>query len=61
MQLNTEQLTHYREQGYLVLPGLIDQGSLDAYNEQFLAYVNGAQPLPEAMKIMQDVTVNSDL
>ncbi|MEM6999772.1 MAG: phytanoyl-CoA dioxygenase family protein [Pseudomonadota bacterium] len=55
--LNQEQIDSYWAQGYCVLPGLIDAPALTAYDQRFLAYVNGELELPEAMKIMQDVMV----
>ncbi|MEM9620185.1 MAG: phytanoyl-CoA dioxygenase family protein [Pseudomonadota bacterium] len=55
--LSAAQISQYFEQGYLVLPGLIDGDSLATYNQRFLDLVGGAAPLADEMKIMQDVMI----
>ena len=57
MRLSRGQVERYREQGYLLLPGLIPEWRLAAYEERFVALARGeAAPAPE-MKIMRDVMV----
>jgi hypothetical protein len=41
MRLSEQQLQEYAQKGYLLLPALIDQVSLDAYNTRFLDIVGG--------------------
>ena len=57
MILSDEQLASYQEQGYLIVEGLLSEEQLEQFNQRFLQFVNGQVPLPEAMKIMQDVMV----
>ena len=57
MRLTEQQVAQYFEQGFLVLPGLIDSASLHRYNQRFEALVNGEDALAPGMKIMQDVMV----
>jgi len=57
MGLTAAQLEKYFEDGYLLLPGLIDANELQAYNERFIALVAGDESLAEGMKIMRDVMV----
>jgi len=57
MRLSPQQQELYFEQGYLVLPGLIDAASLQSYNSRFEALVRGEDALAPGMKIMQDVMV----
>ena len=57
MRLSRDQVERYRRQGYLLLPGLIPEPRLVAYEERFVALAGGeAAPAPE-MKIMHDVMV----
>ena len=55
--LSAEQIDHYWQQGYVVLPGLFDEATLQGYNQRFLDVVNGREPCADGMKIMQDVMV----
>ncbi len=55
--LSQEEIDRYFDEGFLVLRGLIDADALATYNARFLEYVEGGEPLPDAMKIMQDVMV----
>ena len=57
MSLTTQQIEQYFEQGYLVLPALIDETTLTCLNERFLAFVRGEIDLVKQMKVMQDVMV----
>lgn len=57
MHLTRQQLEQYAEDGYLLLPRLIDQTSLAIYDERFLAFVDGQLDLPGHMKVMRDVMV----
>jgi phytanoyl-CoA hydroxylase len=57
MRLSEQQLQEYAQKGYLLLPALIDQVSLDAYNTRFLDIVGGQAELSGAMKIMRDVMI----
>ena len=57
MQLNEEQINQYQNEGYVLLPGLIRDDELDAYDRRFKEYVLGQRALPADMKIMQDVMV----
>ena len=57
MKLSEKQVTQYFEEGYLVLPGLIDSVCLASYNQRFEDLVEGRVALAPGMKIMQDVMV----
>ncbi len=57
MRLSSQQQEQYIEQGYLVLPGLIEEAALKRYNDRFESLVRGEQALPPGMKLMQDVMV----
>jgi phytanoyl-CoA hydroxylase len=57
MNLTEQQLQQYVRDGYLLLPKLIEQASLDIYNQRFLSFVEGRVSLPGAMKVMRDVMV----
>jgi phytanoyl-CoA hydroxylase len=57
MKLTEAQSSEYFEQGYLVLPGLIEAAALQDYNQRFIDLVEGRVPLATGMKIMQDVMV----
>lgn len=57
MKLTEKQVTQYFEQGYLVLPALIDEACLARYNQRFEDIVEGRVALAPGMKIMQDVMV----
>jgi phytanoyl-CoA hydroxylase len=57
MELTSEQLLSYRQQGFLMLEGLFDQDVLTRWSAHFEALVLGDTPMPEKMKVMQDVMV----
>jgi len=57
MTLSKAQIEAYFEQGFLLLPGLIEAGELRRYDQRFLDLVAGEHPLAPGMKIMQDVMV----
>lgn len=55
--LNAQQVEDYFEQGYLLLKEFIPVVDLNSYNDRFKLFVDGTLPLPEEMKVMQDVMV----
>jgi len=55
--LGDEQVERYWERGYLLLPGLIPQSRLVAYEARFVAFAIGDAALTTAMKVMRDVMV----
>lgn len=57
MTLTKQQCDDYWAQGYLLLPGLIDETQVARLNGRFLDLVAGHTPLSIGMKIMQDVMV----
>ena len=57
MSLTGEQVETYREQGYLLLPGLVPETRLAFYEQRFMAFARGTLELPPGMKIMRDVMV----
>jgi phytanoyl-CoA hydroxylase len=57
VELTERQLQQYALDGYLLLPKLIEQASLDTYNQRFLGIVEGQAALSGAMKVMRDVMV----
>ena len=57
MRLSSGQIEHYWEQGYLLLPGLIPERNLAAYEDRFIALASGEAALAPAMNIMHDVMV----
>lgn len=57
MSLSPAQVEAYFEQGFLLLPGLIDEALLNSLNQRFLDLVDGKDALAPDMKIMQDVMV----
>jgi len=55
--LSEQQLHDYRERGYIVVPGLIPDASLDIYEQRFISFATGTiEPAPQ-MKIMRDIMV----
>ena len=56
MNLDTAELEHYREHGYLLLRGLFDADSLQRFDQRFIELANGAEK-PERLHIMKDVMV----
>ena len=59
MRLTSEEITRYRDQGFLLLPRLVPEDHLRAYEERFLAVVTEAAPPAPGMQIMRDVMVVS--
>ena len=57
MRLSSSQIERYWEQGYLLLPGLIPERSLAAYEDRFVALASGEAPPASGMMIMHDVMV----
>ena len=57
MSLTPEQVKTYREQGYLLLPGLVAEERLARYEQRFLEFALGTRELPPGMKIMRDVMI----
>ena len=57
MRLSSGQIERYWEQGYVLLPGLVPEERLAAYEDRFVALAcGGTAPAPH-MKIMRDVMV----
>ena len=55
--LKQEQIDQYVERGFVVVPDLIPEKSLDRYEQRFVAFATGeAEPTPQ-MKIMRDIMV----
>lgn len=57
MTLTAEQIESYREEGYLLLPGLVPEARLDGYERRFLEFARGTRKPPPGMNIMRDVMV----
>ena len=57
MRLSSSQIERYWEQGYLLLPGLIPERNLAAYEDRFVALASGDAPPAPGMMIMHDVMV----
>ena len=57
MQLTIDQIQQYGEQGFLLLPGLVPEDRLRAYEERFLQFASDAAPPARGMKLMRDVMV----
>lgn len=55
--LTPDQLRNFRDSGYLLLPGLLDAPSCDAYNRRFEQLVRDEGERPEGMIVMRDVMV----
>lgn len=57
MLLTTQQITQYHELGFINVPGLIPDATLELYEQRFIAFASGdAEPTPQ-MKIMRDIMV----
>jgi len=55
--LNQQQLDQYEKQGFLLIPGLIEEAGLVRYEKRFVDFASGEiEPLRD-MKIMRDVMV----
>ncbi|MCZ6889522.1 MAG: phytanoyl-CoA dioxygenase family protein [Gammaproteobacteria bacterium] len=57
MPLSVEQIAEYRENGYLLLRGLIPPDALSRYDARFVRYAEGRLTPPGSMKIMRDIMV----
>ena len=57
MQLTPDQIRQYDEQGFLLLPRLVPEDRLRAYEERFLDFARGAVPPTPGMRIMRDIMV----
>ncbi len=57
MSLTPEQIQQYDTQGFLLLPGLVPEAHLKAYEERFLKYASEAVAPAPGMKMMRDVMV----
>ena len=55
MILTGDQIEHYWEHGFVVVPGLIPKASMDRYEARFEALADGSIPPAPAMKIMRDI------
>jgi phytanoyl-CoA hydroxylase len=56
-RLTTAERERYQEQGYLLVPGLIEETALARYEARFIAFATGeTQPVGD-MKIMRDIMV----
>jgi len=56
-RIGKEELAHYWEHGYVVIPGLFDQTTLDRWLGRLAAIIDGKVPAAEHMLVMQDVMV----
>ena len=50
-------MKHYQSEGYVLVPGLIDETSLARYEDRFVAFATGEIPPCGDMKIMRDIMV----
>ena len=57
MTLGPADLDSYWEQGYVLLPGLIDPDSLARLEERFLELAGGRRQAPDGLVVMRDVMV----
>ena len=57
MTLAAPDLDSYWEQGYVLLPGLIDPDSIGRFEERFLELASGRLPPPSGLVVMRDVMV----
>ncbi len=57
MKLDADQIGQYREQGYLLLPELIDEAALDRFEARFEDLVHERVARPSKMTVMEDVMV----
>ena len=55
--LNAEELRRFRQDGYLLVPTLIDAERLERYSQRFLDLVEGRAAKPDEMVLMRDVMV----
>ncbi len=57
MALSRQQLDRYREDGFLVIPGLVDGESVDRWRDRLVAIVSGEVERARRMLVMKDVMV----
>jgi len=55
--LSPTQLKHYQEHGYVLVPDLIAESRLAAYEQRFVQLALHSQPAPEDLKVMRDIMV----
>ena len=55
--LNTNQIDAYVENGYLVMPELVEIDELENWSKRFVDVVNGIRPQTRGMVLMKDVMV----
>jgi len=55
--LNPTQIETYRERGFLLIPGLIEESDLARYEARFTAFAGGQIEPTSDMKIMRDIMV----
>ena len=55
--LTQEQLARYRDDGYLLLPGLLDAEQVRRFSQRFVDLVDGTVPVPDEIVVMRDVMV----
>ena len=55
--LNPEQLEHYDQRGYVLVPGLIDAERQRRYDDRFVELAEGRAEPPPGMVVMRDVMV----
>ncbi|MCY4130446.1 MAG: phytanoyl-CoA dioxygenase family protein [Gammaproteobacteria bacterium] len=55
--LDSIQISNYVENGYLLVPKLIEEDQLESWSERFVDVVNGKLPQTRGMVLMKDVMV----
>lgn len=55
--LNSHQISSYEDNGYLVVPKLIEEAELKSWSDRFVDVVNGNVPQSRGMVLMKDVMV----
>lgn len=55
--LTPEQVGTYREQGFVLLPGLVDERCLAGYEARFLELASGRTPAPADLVVMREIMV----
>lgn len=55
--MNEEQIERYRQDGFLLLPGMFAAEELDAFEQRFVALASGEEQAPSRMIVMRDVMV----
>jgi phytanoyl-CoA hydroxylase len=57
MRLSTDQIDEYYERGFIIVPHLIPEASLDRYEQRFKSFACGEVALEPQMKIMRDIMI----